>query len=230
MRLRATVAIVFGAAAAGYAAGRLRQPDPPQAVAVIATSSFEAASVPADCQSAKTQLAICMAYRPKADAAGRDERDKYLAMCRSDLEACRNKPALPACWEFIDLAPVYDRELGEPEPSPETLERAKHPSAEQCAEVLTWAQRASSQHKTCLKGEPPAGFREKYGRPPSERALVKACQRPDAINAWLEREDARVRATGHEPTFRVRAGPDGGVLFAYPGDELRPMAPAESSP
>jgi hypothetical protein len=59
-----------------------------------------------------------MAYSPKADAAGRDERDKYLSSCRTDLEACRNRPTLPACWEFIDLAPVYDRELGEGVPAP----------------------------------------------------------------------------------------------------------------
>lgn len=187
-----------------------------------AIPALSAPRVAEDCQSVKNQLAICTAYHPAPS-----ETEKFLAMCRADLEMCRNKPSLPACWDFVDLAPIYDRELGEADPSPETIERAKKLSAEECAEVITWEERAGLQQRRCLNGrdEPPPGFEEKYGRPVAERPFPKACRRTDALNAFFRREAQR--GGGHP--LHIGGKRDGwGLVYALPdGSIVRPVVPED---
>ena len=138
----------------------------------------------------------------------------------------QNPQTLPDCYDFADLAPIYERELGELDPSPETLERAKSLTLTDCVRVMTWAGRARKQQTSCLKGETPPGFKERYGRPVGERPLLKACgvsfSRTDLLNAWMRREEDRVREMGHEVRNHVWFGPDGGLTA-----EARPPLPDE---
>ncbi len=214
------VALVSGAA--GYVIrGKATPPPKPPAHDVtdapeVAPAGTEAPRLPADYQTLKNHLALCMAFHPSES-----EQDKQLAMCRADLAVYRGpRPTLPDCYDFIDFAPTYDRELGEADPSPETLERAKAMTPESCVPVLTWSSRAIRQQGSCLKGDAPPGFKERYGRPIGERPLVKACASDplhrDAFNAWLRREEDRVREMGHPIQNRVRMTPDGGVFVDVP--------------
>lgn len=216
-------ALLLVAGAGGYLCGA-RTPSRSALPGVACVPEAMAAGAPAgptpphasgECQAVKNQLAICMAFRPSED-----EKDKQLAMCRGDLGLYKNRPTLPDCYDFMDMAPTYDRELGELDPSPETLERAKSLSVTECVRVITWADRARKQHASCLRGEPPPGFKERHGRLVDEHPFVKACQadalKTDVLNAWLRREEDRVREMGHPITHRVRVGPDGGVRVGPP--------------
>lgn len=188
---------------------------------VVDTGPAVAPRVAGDCQSVKNQLAICMAYHPP-----QSEVEKHLAMCRADLDACRDRPNLPACWDFIDLAPIYDRELGEIDPSPETIERARRLTPDACGRVLGWAERAGVQQRTCLKGKspPPPGFAERYGRPVHERPLVAACHTTEGINAWLRREAER---GGGRPLHVGAGAGKGGILRLLPDGRMVPWVPEE---
>jgi hypothetical protein len=168
----------------------------------------------ADCQTARAQLAICMAFHPTSD-----EKDVQLSMCRGDLDLYKNRPTLPDCYELIDLAPVYDRELGEAEPSPATIERAGRLSIDECLQVMTWAGRAENHQDACLKGPTPPGFKERYGSPIRDRPFVKACRAHGSalVNAWFARQDAQIRETGHEPGLRTRMDADGGIRIIPQG-------------
>lgn len=225
MRYAALITAVLVSGAGGYLLGARNGQRTASLVpdvtgrATSETGSAAAAAPPTvagDCQAVKSQLAICMAYHPSES-----EQDKQLAMCRGSLEACRApRDTLTDCYEFIDFAPIYDRELGESDPTPETLERAKNMNAEACVRVMSWSRRAALQYGSCLKGsETPPAFKERY-RPVAERALVKACNsdalRADAINAMMRRDEDRLRERGHEVRHRVRIGSDGGVLFGSP--------------
>jgi hypothetical protein len=223
---RHVITLVLSIAVAGvggFLLGTRTRPRPGQPVlpaSVVAVGATPEAmpanvtnpSVPGDYQALKNQLAICMAFHPSSDM-----QDKMLAMCRGDLAACRDRPTLPDCYNFIDFAPIYDRELGEADPSPETLERAKRLTVEDCVQVTTWAQRAMTQLSSCLKGDTPPGFKERYGRSIKERPFFKSCGtdtlRRDVFNAWFRREEDRVREMGHDVHHRVRMGSDGGILF-----------------
>jgi hypothetical protein len=165
----------------------------------------------ADYQALKAQLAICMAYHEPPE-----RKDAELAACRSSLEMCRNKPppnSLSACYEYVDMAPIFDRELGEYDPSPETLERAKNLTVEECVRVWDWAERASRLRSTCLRGDAPPWFKERYVRT-EPRPLGKACVKDAVYNARMEREEKRVsEITGLGPaSFHLRVG-DGGTLY-----------------
>jgi hypothetical protein len=182
---------------------------------VTGASSSRAPS--SDCQNVKNQLAICMAYHPLES-----EQDKQLAMCHGDLAACREaRPTLPSCYDFADAAETYDRQLGEVDPSPETIERAKNLSAEDCGAILEWAARAGGKQATCLQGAAPMGWKERYGRPIGARPFVKACNAPtmkrdDVMNAWFRYQEDRVRETGHDVAHRFHMSPDGGVRMLSP--------------
>ncbi len=174
-----------------------------------------------DCQEVRNKLAICMAYHPPES-----EQDKQLAMCRGDLAAARSaRPTLPSCYDFADAADTYDRELGEDDPSPETLERAKHLTAEDCGPVLEWSSRAYAKQATCLSGEVPKGWRERYGRSIGARPFVKACNaeemKRDATNAWFRFQEGRARDMGHDVKPRIRMMPDGGYRVSTP---LHPLS------
>lgn len=226
----AVIAIALVAASAGgYVVGRRSSSAPSPATSAASTSGPSPAQTSGlpqtgagDCPSVRAQLALCMAYHPPAD-----EKDKYLTMCRTDLDLCRTRPTLPDCYAFIDLAPIYDRELGEADPSPETLERAKNLSAAECVQVITWSTRASVQQDSCLKGETPPRFKERYASPIRDRPFVKACRRTDAMNAWFVREEARIREMGYEPRVKLRVGGDAGLLLTGPDGGLIPWVPEE---
>jgi hypothetical protein len=148
-----------------------------------------------------------MAFHPSED-----EKDKQLVRCRADVEGLRAHPTLPKCYDFVDFAPIYDRELGEAAPSPETLERAKNMTPEGCVSVLTWMARAKVQLSECLKGETPPGFREKYAFPINDRPLVKACAsealRLDALDAVITRDEDRQREMGTKVTKHMHVLPN----------------------
>jgi hypothetical protein len=216
--------LVLASGAGGYLLRGRSQPPLPRPPPARVTESAAPEVSPAgaaqsrpsgDCRAVQNQLAICTAYHPSED-----EKDKQLAMCRGDLNLCRDGHSLPNCYDFIDLAPVYDRELGEVDPSPETLERAKSLTIDECVRVVTWADRARRQQTSCLRGETPPGFKERYGRAIAERALVRACQtdavRIDVLNAWLRREEDHVREMGRKVTNSIRFGPDGGLVDGQP--------------
>jgi hypothetical protein len=218
--------LALGTGAAGFLLGMrvpphatLREGVAPRAPASVAAPPERPGEAPApvgssECGTLKTQLALCMAYHPPSS-----DTERELAMCRGDLDLYKNEPTWPDCYTFMDLAPIYDRELGEIEPSPETLERAKHVDIDQCMQVLTWAERARRQQRSCLKGPKPPTFAERYGRPIDERPLFKACLalgRPAVFNAWVERDEARIREMGGRPGGRLRLLPDGGMT-AEPG-------------
>jgi hypothetical protein len=213
-----TLAIVTGVG--GYALRWRQQPSPklPQAGTVsmartAAPDAHDAAGdarpsrVPGDCQTCKNQLAICMAYHPPAD-----EKDKQLVRCRAENDALKDRPTLPECYDFIDFLPMYDRELGELDPSPETLERAKNMTPQSCVAVIDWERRALFQLGACLKGETPPGFKEKYALPPSSRPLAKACHsqalHEKAVDAWITRDEDRVREMGHKVTRHMHLLPN----------------------
>jgi hypothetical protein len=131
--MKTTIALVVAALGTGVAGGYLwgarahaRALGPAPALpgrdaSEIVPAGTASPRSPADYQAIKNQLAICMAYHPSEN-----EKDKQLTRCKWDLEACRTPPhTIQACYDFIDLAPVYDLELGEGAPSPETSERAK---------------------------------------------------------------------------------------------------------
>ncbi len=128
------------------------------------------------------------------------------------MAALRDHPTLPQCCDYIDFLPTYDHELGEPNPSPETLERARAMTPQTCVPVLTWASRANIQLRECFKGEMPPGFKEKYAFPTSERALVKACRSDalhlQALDAWDTREEDRAREMGHKVGFHTHNLPN----------------------
>jgi hypothetical protein len=219
-----TVALVAGVS--GFVAGTCAHPplrpvaSRALAVAAPAASDAPAASVtqppvPGDYQALKNQLAICMAFHPSSEM-----QDKMLAMCRGDLAACRTpRDTVKDCYDFIDFAPIYDRELGEADPSPETIERARSLTNEDCVRVITWSTRARNQRSRCLEGETPPGFKERYGSM-TDRPFLKACaaedRRRDVLNAWLRREEERVREMGHEVRNRLRYGADGGWQLGPP--------------
>jgi hypothetical protein len=220
----AIVALASGAAG-GYALGRRsRAAHKPAPVDVpdCAPPALVAAAVdrtPADYQALKNKLAVCMAFQQPAD-----ERDQYLLGCRAELDGCnkalvRTRDPLSACYDFTDFAPIYDRELGEVDPSPETLERAKNMTAEECVRVMTWGSRARYQLSLCLSGDAPPGFKERYGNFMANRPLTKACNsdalKRDAMNAWFKREEGRVEEAGGRLRVRYRMGEDGGVT-GYP--------------
>lgn len=222
--------LVLVSAAGGYLLGTWRQTPsrsvPPAVVAGPAQAAPDPEpvgtaprTVPADYQAVKNQLALCMAYHPSDD-----EKDKQLAMCRSNLGMYKNPQTVPDCYDFADLASIYDRELGESDPSPETLERAKSLTLTDCVRVMTWSGRARKQQSSCLKGETPPGFKERYGRPIRERPFLKACgvsfSRTDLLNAWMEREEDRARELGHDVKNHLRFGPDGGLLAGAPSSIL----------
>lgn len=219
MKTVAALALALVFAAGGYlwgARGRLRPAPPsPEAATLTVPEVHPGSTAPdrasTDCSSIKAQLAICMAYHPSID-----EKDKQLRLCQSNLETYKkSRRTLDVCYDFIDFAPIYDRELGEADPSPETLERAKSMTATGCVSVLTWASRAQGQLTQCLEGETPPSFKERYAQPIGARALVKACNSEalhrDAMNAWLRREEGRVREMDHGIKNHLWMDPDGGI-------------------
>jgi hypothetical protein len=213
--------VVAVAVAGGYLVGaRARSSTPPvtklSAPAETRTEGASPIGVPADCQDVRNKLAICMAYHPPES-----EQDKQLAMCRGDLAAARSaRPTLPSCYDFADAAATYDRELGEDDPSPETIEQAARLTAEDCGAVLEWSSRAYAKQATCLSGETPKGWKERYGRSISARPFVKACNaegmKRDATNAWFRFQEDRARDMGHDGKPRIRMMPDGGYRVSTP--------------
>jgi len=207
----------------GYLAGSRKHPDrapsstePPAPAETASDAAFPAPPSSGDYQTLKNKLALCMAFHPPES-----EQDKQLAICRNDLAVYRGpRPTLPDCYDFIDFVPTYDRELGELDPSPETLERARSLTAAECVPVLTWAERAGRQRRSCLSGEAPPGFKERYGHPIGERPFVKACNaealKTEAMNAWLRREEDRVREMGHDVKTQLRRLPDGSYRASTP--------------
>jgi len=193
------------------------KPPPPSTVTMARAVAHDApeitrdarpSRVPVDCQTCKNQLAICMAYHPSEN-----EKDKQLAMCRGELEARKQHDTLPSCYNYVDFLPTYDRELGEADPSPETLERAQNMTPQTCVSVLTWEMRARLQLNDCLKGETPPGFKEKYASsPPWQRPLVKACLsdalREQALDAVITRDEDRMREMGHKVTLHTHFLPN----------------------
>ena len=164
-----------------------------------------------------------MAFHPSAS-----ETDKFLHMCRGDLDMCRSsRPTLPDCYDFIDFAPIYELELGEADPSPQTLERAKSLSTTECVRVITWGNRAGRQQRSCLRGESPPGWKERYGRPVTDRPFVKACRTTDAVNAWFSRDEDRAREMGHEVKHMIWAGADGGLRLLGPDGGSIPWIPED---
>jgi hypothetical protein len=215
--------------AGGYLVGRRAQPAP-RAVRCAEPSEPESIAagaapprLPADYQALRNEVALCRAYRQRPDVPGHDLTTDALAGCRSQLELMKNPPrsTLQACYNFADLAPVYDRELGEADPSPETLERAAHLTASECGRVLHYSKGAVGMHRTCMSGAMPIGWKERYGTLIDERPFFKACYAlPQYIrmNAMHDFEDDQLRATGAVIHPRQRMTPDGGHIAA-PVDE-----------
>jgi hypothetical protein len=174
--------------------------------------------VSADVQALKNQLAVCMAFHETPE---KDELTRAtLAGCESQLAMERAaRPTLPDCYDFADAAATYDRELGEADPSPETLERAKHLTADDCGRVLEYTTRASYKRRSCLGGKVPVGWKERYGAPLSTRPFVKACYAlPQDVrtNAWFRYQEELVRETGRDVERRLHWSPDGGVRVLSP--------------
>ncbi len=185
------------------------------------TPDRAALRTPADYHAIKNQLAICMAYHPPDD-----EKDRQIARCQWDLAAARTPHrTLSDCYDYIDLTPTYDRELPAGWIRPlMTLERVKNMTAADCVRVMSFSTMANRQMVSCLQGDSPPGFKERYA-PPGARPFVKACSegalRAEAMNAWLRREEDRVREMGHEVKNRIRMDADGGVRV-WPGPGSSP--------
>jgi hypothetical protein len=224
------IIIVLAAALAVFAVGYFvgaRTSRPPAAISRTAggaaADTAAPARMPADVASLKNQLAICMAYRAPQQ---HDGMTAALSACRNELEVWKSHPkdTLSSCHAFADTVPTYDRELGEADPSPETLERAQHLTIDDCGRVIKYAGGAASQQRTCLDGgKIPPGWKDHYGAPIWERALPKACKaafsRDVLANALWRFEEQRQRETGAEPFYRMRMLPDGGLITG-PVDEI----------
>jgi len=217
----ALVAVAIAGAGGGFLLGVRTVPRPaPPAPGVAGSASPEAMPanvtqplVPSDYQALKNQLAICMAFHPSSDM-----QDKQLSMCRGELAACRSpRETLPACYDFIDFAPIYDHELGEADPSPETIRAGQELDRRGVRPRDHVVHAGQDPAGDVPQGRSAAGLQgaltARSWIDPSSRPARRPRSEGTCTNAWFRREEDRAREMGHEWSQRIRMAADGGMLM-----------------